>query len=280
MGITAQDIKKLRDMTGAGMMDCKKALSEADGDFEKAIEELRKKGQKLSVKREDREAKEGVVIAETSANRNNGVLVKLSCETDFVAKNESFIELGKTIAGIALKNLPESREDLLALPFDGTINIGDKVIEQIGVIGEKVEVAEYQKIVTAAGEGQVLSYIHMGYKAGVLVALNLEGPQFIEPGRDVAMQVAAMKPIALDKDGVDSSIVEKEIEIGKEVARQEGKPEEMLERIATGKLNKFFKENTLLNQAYVKDSKQTVKAYLESQDSKLTVTSFKHVKLG
>ncbi len=280
MGITAQDIKKLRDMTGAGMMDCKKALSEADGDFEKAIEELRKKGQKLSAKRADREAKEGVVIAETSANRNNGVLIKLSCETDFVAKNDSFIELAKTIAGIALKNLPETREDLLALPFDGTINIGDKVIEQIGVIGEKVEVVEYEKIVTAAGEGQVLSYIHMGYKAGVLVALNLEGPQFIEPGRDVAMQVAAMKPIALDKDGVDASIVEKEIEIGKEVARQEGKPEEMLEKIATGKLNKFFKENTLLNQMFVKSNKQSVKAYLESKDSKLTVTSFKHVKLG
>ncbi len=280
MGITAQDIKKLRDMTGAGMMDCKKALSEADGDFEKAIEELRKKGQKLSAKRADREAKEGVVIAETSANRNNGVLIKLSCETDFVAKNDSFVELAKTIAGIALKNLPETREDLLALPFDGTINIGDKVIEQIGVIGEKVEVVEYEKIVTAAGEGQVLSYIHMGYKAGVLVALNLEGPQFIEPGRDVAMQVAAMKPIALDKDGVDASIVEKEIEIGKEVARQEGKPEEMLEKIATGKLNKFFKENTLLNQMFVKSNKQSVKAYLESKDSKLTVTSFKHVKLG
>ena len=280
MGITAQDIKKLRDMTGAGMMDCKKALSEADGDFEKAIEELRKKGQKLSAKRADREAKEGVVIAETSHNRNNGVLVKLSCETDFVAKNESFVELGKTIAGIALKNLPNTKEELLALPFDNSISIGDKVVEQIGVIGEKVEVDAYEKIETAAGEGQVLSYIHMGYKAGVLVALNLEGPDYIEPGKDVAMQVAAMKPIALDKDGVDASVVEKEIEIGKEVARQEGKPEAMLEKIATGKLNKFFKENTLLNQAFVKDSKMNVKAYLESQHKDLTVTSFKHIKLG
>jgi len=273
MGITAQDIKKLRDMTGAGMMDCKKALSEADGDFEKAIEELRKKGQKLSAKRADREAKEGVVIAETSGNRNNGVLIKLSCETDFVAKNDSFIELGKTIAGIALKNLPNSKEELLALPFDTTISIGDKVVEQIGVIGEKVEVDAYEKIETAAGEGQVLSYIHMGYKAGVLVALNLEGPEYIEPGKDIAMQVA-------DKDGVDASVVEKEIEIGKEVARQEGKPEAMLEKIATGKLNKFFKENTLLNQAFVKDSKMNVKAYLESKNSNLTVTSFKHIKLG
>jgi len=278
MGITAQDIKKLRDMTGAGMMDCKKALSEADGDFDKAIEELRKKGQKLSAKRADREAKEGVVIAETTDDRKNGVLIKLSCETDFVAKNDSFVELAKTIAGIALKNLPDNRDALLALPFDDTINIGDKVIEQIGVIGEKVEVVEYEKIVT--GEGQVLSYIHMGYKAGVLVELNMTGDQFVEAGRDVAMQVAAMKPIALDKDGVDASVVEKEIEIGKEVARQEGKPEEMLEKIATGKLNKFFKENTLLNQMFVKSNKQSVKAYLESKDNGLTVTSFKHVKLG
>jgi len=280
MGITAQDIKKLRDMTGAGMMDCKKALSEADGDFEKAIEELRKKGQKLSAKRADREAKEGVVIAETSEDRSNGIVIKLSCETDFVAKNDDFVALGKTIAGIALKNLPDTKDELLALPFDDTINVGDKVIEQVGVIGEKVEVLEYEKIVTAAGEGQVLSYIHMGYKAGVLVALNMAGDQFVEAGRDVAMQVAAMKPIALDKDGVDASIVEKEIEIGKEVARQEGKPEEMLEKIATGKLNKFFKENTLLNQMFVKSNKQSIKAYLESQDSNLTVTSFKHVKLG
>jgi len=279
MGITAQDIKKLRDMTGAGMMDCKKALSEADGDFEKAIEELRKKGQKLSAKRADREAKEGVVIAMTTDDRSNGVLIKLSCETDFVAKNESFVELGKTIAGIALKNLPDTREALLALPFDDTINIGDKVIEQIGVIGEKVEVLEYEKIV-AAGDGQVLSYIHMGYKAGVLVELNMAGDQFVEPGRDVAMQIAAMKPIALDESGVDATVIAKEIEIGKEIARQEGKPEEMLEKIATGKLNKFFKENTLMNQKFVKNSKTTVKGYLESQDGNLTVTTFKHVKLG
>ena len=280
MGISTQDIKKLRDMTGAGMMDCKKALTEADGDFDKAIEELRKKGQKLSAKRADREAKEGVVIAETSGNRNNGVLVKLSCETDFVAKNEDFIGLGKTIAGIALKNLPNSKDELLALPFDSSISIGEKVVEQIGVIGEKVEVDAYEKIETAAGEGQVLSYIHMGYKAGVLVALNLEGPDYIEPGRDVAMQVAAMKPIALDKDGVDATVVEKEIEIGKEVARKEGKPEAMLEKIATGKLNKFFKENTLLNQAFVKDGKMNVQAYLQSKHKDLTVTSFKHIKLG
>ena len=281
MGFSAQDVKKLRDMTGAGMMDCKKALTEAEGNFDKAIEVLRKKGQKLSAKRADRQAKEGVVIAATSHNRNNGVLVRLSCETDFVAKNEDFVNMAKGFADIALKNLPGTLEELLALPSgDNNLSIGDKVTEQIGVIGEKVEVAQYEKIETVAGQGQVLPYIHMGYKAGVLVALNLEGPDYIEPGKNVAMQVAAMRPIALDKDGVDSSVVEKEIEIGKEVARKEGKPEAMLEKIAMGKLNKFFKENTLLNQAYVKDSKSNVQGYLQSIHKDLTVTDFKHVSLG
>lgn len=278
--ISASDVKKLRDMTGAGMMDCKKALVEAEGDFDKAVENLRLKGQKLSAKRADRDATEGVVIALTSGNRNNGVVVRLSCETDFVAKNEAFVAFATKIAEIALKNLPDSKEELLALPFDGDLTVGDKVTEQVGVIGEKLEVAAYEKIVTAAGEGQVLPYIHMGHRAGVLVALNLEGPQFIEPGKNVAMQVAAMKPLALDKDGVDSSVVEKEIEIGKELARQEGKPEAMLEKIAMGKLNRFFKDNTLLNQLYVKDSKSTVAQYLQSIDKNLTITEFKHVTLG
>ena len=278
--ISAADVKNLRDQTGAGMMDCKKALTEAEGDFEKAIEILRKKGQKLSAKRADREAKEGVVVAATSHNRNKGVLIRLSCETDFVAKTDSFIELAKNVADIALKNLPASNEELLALPFGEGLSIGEKITEQIGVIGEKLEVNRYAKIETAAGEGQVIPYIHMGYRAGVIAALNLEGPQFIEPGKNVAMQIAAMRPVALDKDNVDPSLVEKEIEIGKEQARQEGKPEAILEKIAMGKLNKFFKENTLLNQAYVKDGKMSVAQYLQSIDSKLTVTDFKHVELG
>ncbi len=278
--ISAADVKKLRDQTGAGMMDCKKALSEADGDFQKAIEVLRKKGQKLSAKRADRQAKEGVVIALTSGNRNNGVLLRLSSETDFVAKNEDFINLAKSFAEIALKNLPDTTEALLELPFDSSMSVGDKVTEQVGVIGEKIEIAQYEKLVTAAGEGQVIPYIHMGYRAGVIVALNLEGPQFIEPGKDVAMQVAAMRPIALDKDGVDESVVAKEIEIGKEIAIKEGKPEAIIEKIAMGKLNKFFKENTLLNQAFVKDGKMSVGDYLKSIDPKLTITDFKHVELG
>ncbi|NND15053.1 MAG: elongation factor Ts [Eudoraea sp.] len=280
MAISAKDVKKLRDLTGAGMMDCKKALAEADGDFDKAIEELRKKGQKLSAKRADREANEGVVMALTSHNRNNGVVFKLGCETDFVAKTESFVDLAKQIGEIALKNLPNTTEELLSLPYEGEVTIATKVEEQVGVIGEKLEISNYGKLETAAGEGQVIPYIHMGYRAGVLVALNQEGPDLVEPGKNVAMQVAAMKPVALDKDGVDASVIEKEIEIGKEVARNEGKPEAMLERIATGKLNKFFKEQTLLNQAYVKDGKSTVAQYLDSVNGGLTVTAFKHVELA
>jgi elongation factor Ts len=280
MSISAADVKKLRDQTGAGMMDCKKALTEAGGDFDKAIENLRKKGQKLSAKRADREAKEGVVIAKTSANKNKGIVVRLSCETDFVSKGDDFVALAESFAEIALKSLPADKDALLALPYED-MTVGEKVEQQTGVIGEKLEISDYAKIETAAGEGQVLPYIHMGHKAGVIVALNMEGPQFEEAGKNVAMQVAAMRPIALNKDGIDSSIVEKEIEIGKELARKEGKPEAMLDKIAQGKLNKFFKENTLLDQTYVKaTSKESVQGYLHAIDPNLTVTEFKHIKLG
>ncbi len=278
--ISASDVKKLRDQTGAGMMDCKKALTEAGGDFEKAIANLRKNGQKLSDKRADRETKEGVVMALTSDNNNNGVVIRLGCETDFVAKTDGFIALTKKIAEIALLNLPETVEALLALPFESGLSIGEKITEQVGVIGEKLNLGGYHKLVTAAGEGQVVPYIHMGYRAGVIVSFNVEGEHITEPGRDVAMQVAAMRPVSVDKDGVDSATVEKEIEIGKEQARQAGKPEEMLEKIAMGKLNKFYKERTLLNQIFVKNSKQTIAAYLQSVDPKLTVVDFKHVELG
>ena len=195
-------------------------------------------------------------------------------------KTFSLVNFAKKIAEIALKELPETKEALTALPFDSSISIGEKVTEQIGVIGEKLEVSYYSKIVTNAGEGQVLPYIHMGNKAAVLVALNLEGPEYIEPGKNVAMQVAAMRPIALNKDGVDSKTVEKEIEIGKEQARKDGKPEAMLEKIAMGKLNKFYKENTLMAQAYVKDGKMSVDGYLKSLHKDLTVTEFKHAELG
>ncbi|HMP29544.1 MAG TPA: translation elongation factor Ts, partial [Saprospiraceae bacterium] len=269
-------VKALRDQTGAGMMDCKKALSEANGDYEKAIEILRKQGQKLSIKRADREAKEGAVIALVSADKTKGVVVRLSSETDFVAKNEDFVALTTKFASIALENFPANLEALLALPFDGSVTIADKVQEQVGVIGEKIELAEYEKIEAA----QVAAYIHMGNKAGVLVGLNKASDSFDAPGKDVAMQIAAMKPVAVDEKGVSSEIIEKEIEIGKEIARQEGKAEEMLEKIAMGKLSKFYKENTLLPQAFVKDNKKSVAEYLKSFDKDLTVTEFKHVKLG
>jgi elongation factor Ts len=273
--ISATDVKNLREATGAGMMDCKKALEESNGDFEGAIEILRKKGQKLSLKRADREANEGVVIAITNDDRTRGVIVKLSCETDFVAKNEEFINLTKKFAQIALDSFPADLDTLLAQPF-GNITIADKVSEQVGVIGEKIELASYERLEAA----MVAPYIHMGNKAGVLVGLNKASDAIFDAGRDVAMQVAAMHPIAVDKDGVDASVIAKEIEIGKEVARQEGKPEEMLEKIALGKLNKFYKDSTLLNQDYVKDSKLTVAAYLQSIDKELTVTAFRHVRLG
>ncbi len=275
MAITAQDVKKLREMTGAGMMDCKRALTEAAGDIEAAIEFLRKTGQKLSVKRADREAKEGVVIALVSDDSAKGIVIRLSSETDFVAKNEEFVNLAKSFAQIALDSFPADRETLLQLDYNG-ITIADKVIEQVGVIGEKIELADYQKLESEC----VVPYIHMGYKAGVIVALNKSGDSLAAAGRDIAMQVAAMKPIAVDQDGVDPSVVEKEIEIGKDLARQEGKPEDLVERIALGKLGKFYKENTLLNQAFVKDSKMSVKQYLNSIEDGLTVNDFKHVKLG
>ncbi len=275
MSISASDVKKLRDITGAGMMDCKKALTEAGGDVDKAIELLRKRGQKMADKRADRHASEGAVIALVSDDQKRGVVVKLSCETDFVAKNEDFIKLATSFAELALDKFPADLNDLLAQDFGG-ITVAEKVTEQVGVIGEKLELAAYERL-----EAETVSpYIHMGNRAGVLVGLNKNGGEVYDAGRDVAMQVAAMHPIAVDKDGVDQSVIQKEIEIGMDQARQEGKPENMLERIATGKLNKFFKEKTLLNQAFVKDSKQTIASFLQSKESELTVTDFKHVTLG
>ena len=275
VNISASDVKKLREMTGAGMMDCKKALTEAEGDFDKAVEILRKKGQKLSAKRADREAREGVVLALVSDDRTRGVIVRLSCETDFVAKNEDFINLTRQIADIALQNGPQSLEELKGLTFNG-ITIQDRVLEEVAKIGEKIELSAYEWLKAE----MVCPYIHMGHRAGVLVGLNKADERFYEPGRSVAMQIAAMRPIALDKDDVDPAIVEKEIEIGKEQARQEGKPEAILEKIAMGKLKKFFQENTLLNQQFVKDGSMTVRDYLKSLDPELTVTGFRHVELG
>ena len=243
--ISAADVKKLRDATGSGMMDCKKALTESGGDFDGAIEYLRKKGQKMAGKRADREAKEGVVIALTSDNKEKGIVVRLGCETDFVAKNEDFVSMAKEFAAIALENMPASVEDLNALPYKDGLTIAKKIEEYTGVIGEKIEISKYANL--EAKGGQVVPYIHMGYRAGVIVAMNKDNADFTDAGKDVAMQVAAMRPLALDKDNVDPSIVEKEIEIGKDIARQEGKPEAIIEKIAMGKLNKFYKDLSLIH---------------------------------
>ena len=271
--ISTADIQKLREATGAGMMDCKKALEEAGGEFDAAIDALRKKGIAKAAKREDREASEGVVVALVSADQTQGVIISLNCETDFVARNEGFIAIAQKMANIALTNLPADRETLLNLPYESGVSVGEKAGEQNGVIGEKIELGRYEKIEGA----QVFTYNHSNNKRSVLVALSKAG--FDEAGRNVAMQIAAMNPVSVSKDDVDSKIIEKEIEIGKELARNEGKAEEMLEKIAMGRLNKFFQENTLLSQKYVKNNDQTVEQYLKSLDKDLTVTGFKHVAL-
>lgn len=263
-------------MTGAGMMDCKKALVEADGDFDKAIEILRKKGQKLSEKRADRETTEGAVFVRTSEDGTKAILVAFTCETDFVAKNDDFQALGNEIADAALANDAADLDAVKALSL-GELTVQDKVTELLGKIGEKLEVTQFEQL---TGD-QVASYIHSNGKLGVLVALaNTNGADVADAGKDVGMQIAAMNPVALDKDGVDSATVEKEIEIGKDQARQEGKPEAILEKIAQGKLQKFFKENTLLSQSFVKEPKQSVAEYLNSVEKGLTVSAFKRVSIG
>ena len=274
--ITAQDVNKLRQMTGAGMMDCKKALSEADGDFEKAIEILRKKGQKVSASRSDKEAKEGTVFVKVSDDHKEGILIALNCETDFVAKNDEFQNLGNLILETAFQKKPVDKETLLAVVVDGH-SLQDRIVELVGKIGEKVEVSEYVKM-----EGEtIISYIHAGSKLGVLVSLKgANGTDVSEAGKDVGMQIAAMNPVAVDESAVDKTVIEKELEIAKAQILAEGKPENMVEKIAQGKLNKFFKENTLLPQPFVKDSSKTVKQHLEGIVKGLTVTEFKRIAIG
>lgn len=276
MAITAQDVNKLRQMTGAGMMDCKKALTEAEGDFDKAVELLRKKGQKVSASRADRETSEGVVFAKTNDAGTEGALIAFTCETDFVAKNDEFVQLGNQIAELAFAKKPANIEALNAMKL-GNLTIGDKIVELTGKIGEKLEVKAFEVV---TGEA-VVPYIHSNGKLGVMVSLsNVNGASVEEAGKDVAMQIAAMNPVAVDKDGVDPAVVEKEIEIGKEQARAEGKPENIIEKIAMGKLNKFYKENTLLSQSFVKDSSQSVSQYLDTVSKGLTVAEFKRVSIG
>lgn len=276
MAITAQEVNKLRQMTGAGMMDCKKALTEAEGDFEKAVDILRKKGQKVSASRADRETKEGVVVTNVSDNGATGTILSLTCETDFVAKNEEFGAFATTLLNLAVEKGASSIEEIMALPFEN-ITVAEKIVEMTGKIGEKIEISHYEVVKAEA----VVPYIHSNGKLGVLVGLtNTSGADVEEAGKDVAMQIAAMNPVAVDKDGVDASTVEREIEVGKDQARAEGKPEEMLEKIALGKLNKFYKENTLLSQQFVKDSSLTIAQYLNNVSKGMTVSAFKRISIG
>ena len=271
--ISASDVGKLRKQTGSGMMDCKKALIEANGDFDIAVDILRKKGQKVAAKRADRQATEGVVIAKNNTSNTKAIIISLNCETDFVAKNEDFIKIANNILDKAIDNDLSSSEELNDIVLDDSMTVAEKVLEQTGVIGEKIEVSS--QIVESA---QVSSYVHAGNRLATIVGFNNTTDSQV--ARDIAMQVAAMNPIAIDRDGVQQETIDRELEIAKDLARQEGKPEQMLEKIALGRLNKFFKENTLLNQSFIKDGKKSVAQYLKEHDSELTVTSFKRVGLS
>ncbi len=275
MNITAADVNKLRQITGAGMMDCKNALTEANGDFDAAIDLLRKKGQKVAATRGDREASEGVIIAKSVDGGKRGVMIMLNCETDFVAKNADFGAVANNILDVAINSKPASLDELKALNYTGTnLTINDKIIEEIGKIGEKIELSHYS-VVSAE---QVYAYNHPGNKLAAVVGFNKSTPD--EMAKDVAMQVAAMAPVSVDEKSVPEEVKQKEIEIGKEQAINEGKPAEMAEKIAMGRLNKFFKESTLLNQEFIKDSKLSVAAYLKTADKDLTVTDFKRCALN
>ena len=277
MAITAQDVNKLRQMTGMGMMDCKQALTEAEGDFDKAIELLRKKGEKISLKRADNETKEGFVFINTNDAQTEAAIFGLACETESVGKTDEFQTLGQRIMAVAVAEKPTDKEALLASRLADGRSAQEHITELTGKIGEKIDIVGYT-IVT--GE-KVINYLHSTGKIGVLVALkNVNGGDVAEAGRDVAMQIAAMKPVALDKDSVPADVVEKEMEIGKELARNEGKPEAMLDKIAAGRLNKFFKENTLLNQEFIKDNSKTVAQMLDGVHKGLTVSAFQRVQIG
>jgi elongation factor Ts len=276
MAITAADVNKLRKMTGAGMMDCKKALVETDGDFDAAVDALRKKGQKVAAKRGDNETKEGLIFAETSADGKSGIVFALSCETDFVAKNADFNAFVRSLVDIAMKHMPATKEELLGLQYDDKLTVEEKITEQIGVIGEKLVISGYE-VVSA---DKVVEYNHPGNQLASLVGLNKDSEAAADAGKQVAMQVAAMNPIALNKDEVDEDTIKRELEVGRELAIQEGKPEDMADKIAQGRLGKFFKENTLLSQAFVRDNKLTVEQFLKNSEDGLTVTSFKRISMS
>lgn len=272
--ISAADVNKLRMQTGAGMMDCKKALMEANGDFEQAIDYLSKKGQKVAANRADKEAKEGYILAKTNDDATKGYLVALSCETDFVAKSADFVKFADDLVNVAVSTNANSIDDLKSQKM-GDLTVADKLFDIIGKIGEKIDITAYEVIEAP----KVVIYIHPGNKVVSMVGMST-GTAASDVAKDVAMQIAAMSPVAIDKDDVDSRTLEREIEIGKEQARAEGKPEEMLEKIAQGKLNKFYKENTLLNQQFIKDDKMDIRTYLDKTEKGLTVKVFRRIQIG
>ncbi len=272
MAITAAQVKELREMTGAGMMDCKNALNEANGDMEKAMEIIRKKGQAVAAKRSDREASEGCVLA--ASEGDFAAVLALKCETDFVAKNADFIALTQSILDLAMANKPADLAALKALTIDNS-TVEQLITDKIGITGEKMELDMYEFVKGPS----TISYIHPGNKLATLAAFNLQDVD-MQVKKDVAMQIAAMSPISLDRSSVPADVIAKELEIGKDKARQEGKPENMLDKIAEGRLNKFYQESTLLEQAFIKDAKLSIAQYLQQQNKDLTVTGFKRVTLN
>ncbi len=279
VNITAADINKLRQQTGAGMMDCRKALVESNGDFEAAIDYLRKKGQKVAALRNDREAKEGVVIAKTTPDNKTGYIINLACETDFVSKNAEFVAFAQSIMDLAVANQVNSLEELNAAQLEGA-SVADRVNDQVAKIGEKISVSRFEKVEAEA----VAAYIHGAYRMGVLVGISKNSDAALDAGRDVAMQIAAMNPVAIDPSNVPADVVERERAVVTEQIsadpKMAGKPADMIAKIADGKLNAFFKEQTLVAQAFVKDASKTVSDYLKSVDPTLKVVSFKRVALG
>ncbi len=270
--ITAADINKLRQQTGAGMMDCRKALTESNGDFEAAIDYLRKKGQKVAALRGDREAKEGVVIAKTTADNKTGFIINVSCETDFVSKNAEYVAFAQSIMEAVIANNVRGIDELNSVKI-GDHTVLDKLNEQVAKIGEKISVSKFEKVEAE----YVAAYIHGAYRMGVLVGFNKES---VKAGKDIAMQIAAMNPIAIDQNSVPAETIAREKDIAIEQVKAEGKPAEMAEKIALGKINKFFKESTLLGQPFVKDSNKSVSDYLKSIDTDLKIIAFKRIALG
>jgi len=276
INITAADVNKLRQMTGAGMMDCKKALQESEGDFEKAIDNLRKKGQKVAAKRADRDANEGIVLAQTTEDKTFAAVMMLNCETDFVGKTPEFMKFAKDILELGIKNRTKSLDELKGLKLNA-ISVEEKLNEMLAKTGEKVQLAHYEIIEAPVA----FAYNHHGNRLATILGLNKKDANNVsEMGHELAMQIAAMNPIAIDKEDVTPEMIERELEIGREQARQEGKPEEMIEKIATGKLTKFYRDSTLLNQDFVRDTKKTVRQYLADHDKDIKVTAFKRLMLG